>query len=548
MSNLQKYTVARGVIMPTQIFIIPPKQSRTHKPLTSSNSDKTTRDEKVSQSVPSTPLLEQTSSSENKLTVTKAIPSVRISPPQPIIDSLLDWDDEDRPYGRRPAFIRNRQQRQFQERLARIQEGVVQNLHSTVSAIVSAPIVDLPGGQSNGIDHGPITATTMATTSKREGSLETGESQGQTLLHLAARLGHEEIMRMLITETSHASILLNTRGQTPLLCAIEAGSTSTATLLMEQDPLSLTCKDNIGSSVFHYATEQRNDIVLSRAISLLKRLGSSAARGTALQRLIEKNSNGKTPFVIAIEKGSLKCIKYILSSKWLHRNVDVTDFINADSLKTTIDKDQLDIASFFVSDTQRFAAIIQIQIDVNGRGYNVLEYSIALKKSDFVRTFISVRIPGDERELYRSYKTFLKHYNVAYSGSSYDQTPVQRMLTMTEMLPLVPLLLEQFVGEDGVDLSVVDDCLRARPSHHRCIFGRSKRFSTSNWLKQHPLSLIAEANHAPVYDHDVVKMCVDLKFQLFGNFLYLLILCAQVFFVCLYTGVALGSPTTTFIL
>jgi hypothetical protein len=111
------------------------------------------------------------------------------------------------------------------------------------------------------------------------------------------------------------------------------------------------------------------------------------------------------------------------------------------------------------------------------------------------------------------------------------------------MVPLVPMLLEQFVGEDGIDLSVVDDCLRARPSAHRCIFGRSKRFATSNWLKQHPLSLIAEANHAPVYDHDIVKMCVDLKFQLFGNFLYLLILCAQVFFVLLYTGVALSSPT-----
>jgi hypothetical protein len=149
---------------------------------------------------------------------------------------------------------------------------------------------------------------------------------------------------------------------------------------------------------------------------------------------VEANANGKTPFVIAIEKGSLKCIKYILSSKWLHRNVEIEDFINADSLKTTIDKDQFDIVSFFVSDTRRFAAIIRIQIDVNGRAYNVLEYSIALKKPDFVRTFISVRIPGDDRELYRSYKNFLKHYNVAYSGSTYDQTPVQRMLTMVSFL------------------------------------------------------------------------------------------------------------------
>ncbi|CAF0923120.1 unnamed protein product [Adineta steineri] len=528
--------------MPTQIFIIPPKQTRPHKSLTETNSDRSPQEGKNSQSVPSTPLNEQiTSSSENKLSVIKVIPSVRISPPQQIIDSLLDWDDEDRHFGRRPTFIRNRQQQKlFHERLAKIQEGIVQTGNSTISAVVSAPIAELPGGQSttNATDH-----TTTTTSIKQEGSLDTGDTQGQTLLHLAAKLGHEEIMRMLISETSHANMLLNARGQTPLLCAIEAGATSTATLLMEQDPLSLTCKDHIGSSVFHYATEQRNDIVLSRAISLLKRLSSSAARVTALQRLVERNSNGKTPFVIAIEKGSLKCIKYILSSKWLHRNVEIADFINSDSLKTTIDKDQLDIASFFVSDTRRFAAIIQIQIDVNGRAYNVLEYAIALKKSEFVRTFISVRIPGDERELYRSYKNFLRHYNVAYSGSSYDQTPVQRMLTMTEMVPLVPLLLEQFVGEDGIDLSVVDDCLRARPSPHRCIFGRSKRFSTSNWLKQHPLSLIAEANHAPVYDHDIVKMCVDLKFQLFGNFLYLLILCAQVFFVCLYTGVALSSPT-----
>lgn len=546
--------------MPSQIFIIPPKKPRGHQPLTMTTSDRPSQDEGTSQSVPETPIAidQRLTSSDQKLSVMKNIPAVRISPPQPVFDTLLDWDDEDRHFGRRPTFIRRRHQ--YQERLARIRENeTLQN--PTVSVLVSAPIIDLSGTTGQGGSFSAAEPTTSNVAKQREGSLETGETQGQTLLHLAAKLGHEEIMRMLISETSHASILYNHRGQTPLLCAIEAGSTSTATILMEQDPLSLTCKDNIGSSVFHYATEQCNDIVLSRAISLLKRLSSSAARMTALQRLVEKNDNGKTPFVIAIEKSSLKCIKYILSSKWLHRNVEIADFINADSLKTTIDKDQQDIAAFFVSDTRRFDAIIQIQIDANGRLYNVLEYSIALKKPDFVRTFISVRIPSEERQLYQAYKSFLKHYNVAYSGSIYDQTPVQRMLTMvsshpsnfesetffvsfqTEMVPLVPLLLEQFVGEDGVDLSVVDDCLRARPAANRCIFGRSKRFSTSNWLKQHPLSLIAEANHAPVYDHDVVKMCVDLKFQLFGNFLYLLILCAQVFFVCLYTGVALGSPT-----
>ena len=134
--------------------------------------------------------------------------------------------------------------------------------------------------------------------------------------------------------------------------------------------------------------------------------------------------------MIAIEKGSLKCVKYILTSRWIDRNVDLGELINADSLKTTIDKDQTSIAAFFVADTRRFETIIGIQINANGRLYNVLEYSIALKKPDFVRVFISVRIPEQERELYRSYKQFLNHFNAAYSGSSYNQTPIQRMLTM----------------------------------------------------------------------------------------------------------------------
>ena len=261
--------------MPTQIFIIPPKASRTHKPLTITTSDHSARDEKTSESVPNTPMSIPTlSSSDNKLSVIKTIPSVRISPPQQVTDNFFDWDDDERPFGRSSKFIRHRRQKQFQERLDRIQEGVVQPQSSTVSAIVSAPIVEAPTAQgaSNVTDY-PTT-----TTLKREGSVDTGEIQGQTLLHLAARLGHEDIMRVLINETSQASMLTNARGQTPLLCAIEAGSTSTATLLMEQDPLSLACKDNIGSSVFHYATEQCNDIVLSRAISLLKRLSSSNAR------------------------------------------------------------------------------------------------------------------------------------------------------------------------------------------------------------------------------------------------------------------------------
>lgn len=55
--------------------------------------------------------------------------------------------------------------------------------------------------------------------------------------------------------------------------------------------------------------------------------------------------------------------------------------------------------------------------------------------------------------------------------------------------------------------------------------------------------MIAKADCKDVYDHRLVRLCVDLKFNLFGNFLYLIILCCQSTYVALYTGIALGSPT-----
>ncbi|CAF1358986.1 unnamed protein product [Rotaria sp. Silwood1] len=370
--------------------------------------------------------------------------------------------------------------------------------------------------------------------------------RGQTLLHLAARLGHDEIMRVLISETSQASMIMNKKGQTPLLTAIEAGSISTATLLMETEPRSIIVSDINGSSVFHYACEHCNDIVLHRAIALSKRLNSTSDRITALCRITERNLAGKSPFDIAIEKGQLKCIKQIVLSPWLEANIDMRELIDARSMKNAIDKEQLDILTFFVSEPKRFAYIIHLLVETNGRSFNLLEYAILLKKKDIVRLFVSVRIPIEQYNFRYEYKEFLKHYNESYAqtnSSPFYQTPIQRMLTTPECVPLVPLILEQFVSDHGIDLSIVDDCLYARPTKTRCIFGRAKHFSTNNWLQEHPLTLIAKADCKDVYDHRLVRLCVDLKFNLFGNFLYIIILFCQSTYVALYTGITLGSPT-----
>lgn len=116
-----------------------------------------------------------------------------------------------------------------------------------------------------------------------------------------------------------------------------------------------------------------------------------------------------------------------------------------------------------------------------------MEYSIIKKKKDFVQLLISVQLPDEERDFRDKYKSFLKHSNKVFTSNFYE-TPIQRMLKTKEFVSLVPLVLEQFVDHNGIDLSVVDDCLYSRPSKHRCIFGRTKHFSANNWLQEHPLS------------------------------------------------------------
>ncbi len=46
--------------------------------------------------------------------------------------------------------------------------------------------------------------------------------------------------------------------------------------------------------------------------------------------------------------------------------------INSVSMKNAIDRDQLDILTFFVSEPKRFAYIIDLLVDANGRYFNLV--------------------------------------------------------------------------------------------------------------------------------------------------------------------------------
>jgi len=48
------------------------------------------------------------------------------------------------------------------------------------------------------------------------------------LVHIAAKLpGHEDVVRVIISESTSMTSLTNSNGQIPLLCAIQSGSTLT---------------------------------------------------------------------------------------------------------------------------------------------------------------------------------------------------------------------------------------------------------------------------------------------------------------------------------
>ena len=50
--------------------------------------------------------------------------------------------------------------------------------------------------------------------------------------------------------------------------------------------------------------------------------------------------------------------------------------IDAGAMKNAIDRNQLDILTFFISEPKRFAYIIHLLIDVNGRYFNLVRINL----------------------------------------------------------------------------------------------------------------------------------------------------------------------------
>lgn len=154
-------------------------------------------------------------------------------------------------------------------------------------------------------------------------------------------------------------------------------------------------------------------------------------------------------------------MKQLFDSKWLLKRVHLSTLITSDGIKICIDHDQIDIIHYLVSDLRRFRVLISLVIDVvftepvnqvadmvvARRQYNILEYAILLRKTEFVKIFVSVSVPRtieqkldidehvavirssqifvQETALHEEYKRFLTRYSLPFKHEEFDQMPVR---------------------------------------------------------------------------------------------------------------------------
>lgn len=193
--------------------------------------------------------------------------------------------------------------------------------------------------------------------------------------------------------------------------------------------------------------------------------------------------------------------------------------------------------SYWLTDTKRLEILLQILID---NSLNLFEYSIENEKISFIRLFLYQEFSLEKHFLKEKYKNFLNNFNLI------DRlTPIQRLLKKENLYELIPSLLDHFLIENnGADLSIIDDCLFLCPFSNQCLFGHEKSsWSKQSWYNEHPLNQINQISIKSIYDHPIIRLCIDFKYELFGNILYLIITCGQIFYVMLYTFILLFSPT-----
>ncbi|XP_069683045.1 transient receptor potential channel pyrexia-like [Periplaneta americana] len=130
---------------------------------------------------------------------------------------------------------------------------------------------------------------------------------GNTLVHVASKLGHEECLRILL-ERNASHQVQNSNLSTPLHLAAKFNKETCARMLLE-DGANACVRDDSGNSPLHYAAASGSPVIVEL---LLKEISSNPFYNTEME-IDALNATGKTPLHIAAHFGSSSCVELLLN-------------------------------------------------------------------------------------------------------------------------------------------------------------------------------------------------------------------------------------------
>lgn len=138
---------------------------------------------------------------------------------------------------------------------------------------------------------------------------------GLTPLHIVCKLGHNEILQLLLQRGAQCNIVDRRHGHSPLQVAAMNGHHScVATLLQNNANICYANTETNSKTALHFACENGNlmcikELLISRELNIVKKNEITKVIQTTL---IMQDINGHTPLHLAVIDGNQACVKLLL--------------------------------------------------------------------------------------------------------------------------------------------------------------------------------------------------------------------------------------------
>lgn len=137
---------------------------------------------------------------------------------------------------------------------------------------------------------------------------------GYTPLHIVCKVGHNEILQLLLQRGAQCNVVDKRHGRSPLqVAAMHGHHACVATLLQNNASICYITESN-GKTALHLACENGNlmcikELLNSRELNIMKKNEIAKVIQTTLSI---QDSNGHTPLHLAVIDGNLSCVRVLL--------------------------------------------------------------------------------------------------------------------------------------------------------------------------------------------------------------------------------------------